>query len=76
MIKWLLVIGVVVAVYYLFIKKKPVVQKTENQKTGKTKRTIQAEEMVQCTRCDVYVEIKEAILGNGKYYCSQECLRG
>jgi uncharacterized protein len=67
MIKWLLVIGVVWAVYYFFIKKKSVSSSNSNMKQD-------AQEMVECATCGVYVELNEAILSSGKYYCSQECV--
>jgi uncharacterized protein len=71
MIKWLVVIGVIVAVYFFFIKKKPQVSKNDKKQASND-----AQEMVECAKCGVYVEVKEAILSNGKYYCSNECLRG
>ncbi len=70
MLKYLLVIGVIAFVYYFFIKKKPIQTTTRTQET-----TTQSDEMVQCQTCEVYCEISEAILSNGKYYCSQECLK-
>ncbi len=76
MIKWLLVIGVVAAVYYFFIKKKPAVTTTATSSNPKTSSAKQdAEEMVQCVSCSVYVELEETILSNGKYYCSKECVQ-
>ena len=68
MIKYLVVIGVIAFVYYVFIKKKP--KKTTNDKNTTTN------DMVQCARCDVYCELDEAILSHGHYNCSEECLRG
>ncbi len=70
MLKYLLVIGVIAFVYYFFIKKKPIKSTTPTQKNK-----VQSDEMVQCQTCEVYVEISETILSNGKYYCSQECLK-
>ena len=72
MLKWLLVLGVIWVVYYYFIKAKPVT-KHSNQKS---KKEYDAQEMVECAKCGVYVELDEAILSNGKYYCSQECIKG
>ena len=74
MIKWLLVIGVILAIYYLFIKKSsPSVQSSQK---NESKKSEEVDEMVECSRCGVYVEIEEAIVSNGRYYCSKECLRG
>ena len=77
MIKWLLVIGVVAAIYFLFIKKSSNTLKRESGDTSPKKDAKQdVEEMVECSRCAIYVEVDEAILSNGKYYCSKECLKG
>ncbi|SFV60624.1 hypothetical protein MNB_SM-7-780 [hydrothermal vent metagenome] len=75
MIKWLLVIGVVGAIYYFFIKKSSPIETKERTKNS-SRRDEKVDEMVECSRCGVYVDIKEAILSGGKYYCSKECLKG
>ena len=41
----------------------------------KKDKKLHGDEMVQCESCEVYVDISEAILSGGKYYCSQECLK-
>jgi len=77
MIKWLLVIGVVAAIYFLFIKKSSNTSQCESGETPPKKDAGQdVEEMVECSRCGIYVEVDEAILSSGKYYCSKECLKG
>jgi len=70
-LKVLLIGAVIYIVYIMFFK-----QKNINNSTGKRekKENVQANEMVECTQCGIYVEISEAILSNGKYYCSKECL--
>jgi len=75
MIKWLLVIGVIWFVYQNFIKKD---KKSFTKQTSKSQNKTQKEvnEMVECSKCGVFVDIQEAILSNGKYYCSNECLKG
>ena len=69
--KLLLVIGVIAVVYFMFIKKKPSIN---SQKKAPKRETPQANDMVECASCGVYVEINEAILSGTKYYCSNECL--
>jgi uncharacterized protein len=32
------------------------------------------DEMMECPTCKTYVSQKEALLSNGKFYCSKECL--
>ena len=67
MIKYLVVIGVIAFIYYVFIKKKPI--------KNKLKDDAQTNEMVECEKCGIYCELDEAILSGGKYYCSVECLK-
>lgn len=75
MLKYLLVIGVIAAIYFLFIKKKPAVEHSkQNNRGGATKENAQSNEMVECSTCKIYCELDDAILSNSKYYCSQECL--
>lgn len=70
-LKILLVAGVIALVYFMFIKKKPAVK---NSGKDKRKDEIQSSDMVECSTCSIYCEIDDAILSNGKYYCSKECL--
>ncbi len=32
------------------------------------------EMMVECSKCGVFISNNEAIVSNGKYFCSRECL--
>jgi len=66
-LKLLLVIAVIATIYFLFFKKK--------DKTKAIKKEKDANEMVECSICGIYSEIDDSILSNGKYYCSNECLR-
>ncbi len=72
-LKFLLVIGVIAFVYFIFIKKKPAVKQTKEN--PKNKDEVQSNDMVECEECGVYAEINDSILSNSKYYCSQECLK-
>ena len=71
-LKLLLVIGVIAVVYFLFIKKKPIQNKTSTKKNKKSEK-LEANDMVECPTCGIYSELGESILSNGKYYCSSEC---
>ena len=68
-LKLLLIIAVISIVYFMFIKKKPL-QKSNTH----AKNESQANDMVECANCGVYVELDEAILSGTKYYCSSNCL--
>lgn len=70
-LKILLLIAVAAAVYYVFFKSKPAV-KTKSSETGA--KEPQGEETVACATCGTFVPLDDAIVSNGKYYCSQECL--
>ncbi|MFZ2889741.1 PP0621 family protein [Sulfuricurvum sp.] len=67
MLKLLLLIGVLVGVYYVFFKKKAIMPPSSDNSQ---------EEMVPCAKCNTYVQIKEALKRDGKYYCCKECLEG
>ena len=67
--KVLAIIVVLFLVYLIFFKKgreKEIVQAKKNEKIS--------DEMVECPTCKTYVSQNEAILSNGKFYCSKECL--
>jgi len=68
-LKVLLIAAVIGIVYFLFIKKKP---KVSNH--TKSEEKTEADEMVACETCGVYVALSETILSGSKYYCSKECL--
>lgn len=61
---------VLTAVYFFFFKKKPAVKPKPSSKKEESDDTI------VCSTCGTYVPLDDAILSNGKYYCSQECLKG
>jgi len=68
MLKFLLFIGIVVGVYYVFFAKKKSIKAPEND--------ISLEEaMIPCATCSTYVQAKEALMSSGKYYCCSECLK-
>ena len=71
-LKLLLVIGVIVVVYFMFIKKKPIHNKAEPQQDKKSDK-LDANDMIECQNCGIYSELEDSILSNGKYYCSSEC---
>lgn len=69
--QWLLVIGLIALVYFFFIKKKPLNQ--ANKHSGKKQDEA---DMVECSACGVYVSLDEALIRDGKYFCSHECMKG
>lgn len=71
-LKLLLVIGVIAAVYFIFFKKKPLKNETTAKKDEK-KEKLEANDMTECPTCGIYSELGDSVLSNGKYYCSSEC---
>jgi len=64
-----LIIFAVVAfmIYKFFGGKLPPLGKSAAQKK------LDDDTLVECAKCGTYVTVKESIIVNGKYYCSQEC---
>lgn len=70
-LKILLIIGVIAAVYFIFFKSKPLKNTTASKDAN---RHDKASDMIPCESCEIYTEIDQCILSNGKYYCSSECV--
>ena len=70
LLKILLIVGVIAAVYFIFFKKgAPSVAAKRDGATQPDDDT-----MVPCETCGVFVSVKDAYLRDGKYYCSQSCM--
>ena len=65
MIFKILIIGVVLYIAYRFYISK---------KSGGNKSEEIEDTLVQCPSCGTFIAKDEAILSNGRYYCSQKCL--
>jgi uncharacterized protein len=70
MLKFLLTIILLGGIYFLLFRKK----KTTPKPAFKKDENI-TNELIQCEKCDTFIDIKEAKFYNGKYFCSEECLR-
>jgi len=69
-LKILLFLLALFAVYLIFFKKSREQQVKQNDKNKE-----EMDIMVECPTCKVFVSKKEAILSNGRYFCSKECLK-
>lgn len=67
-IKVIAIIFVLFLIYILLFKKSRV-----NAVNSKKNERI-TDEMMECPSCKTYVSQKEAILSNGEFFCSKECL--
>jgi uncharacterized protein len=73
--KILAVAAVLFLVYIVFFKKN---REKDNEIINERRRAKKNEniqdEMVECPTCKTYISKDEAVLSNGKFYCSKECL--
>lgn len=72
LLKIVALLAVLFLVYILFFKK---TRESETQRSGKKHNEPLEDVMEECPTCGTYVSKKEAILSNGRYYCSKECLK-
>ncbi|MDO5045469.1 PP0621 family protein [Campylobacter sp.] len=56
---------VLLLVYIVFFKNR-------KKEASETKET---QNFVQCSKCDTFVEVKDAVLSSGKYIC-KDCIKG
>lgn len=70
--KILAVLAVLFLVYIVFFKKNRE-NSIKDEKDSKYEQI--TDTLVECPKCGTYVSKDEAILSNGKYFCSKECLQ-
>ncbi len=70
LLKILLVIGVIAAVYFFLIKKSTPLTK---ERHANNSREDDDETMIECATCGTYISTSEAIVSSGKFYCSTAC---
>jgi len=69
--KFLVIVAVLFLVYIVFFKR----NREANMRDKSTKYDEITDTLVECPKCGTYISKDDAILSNGKYYCSKECLR-
>jgi uncharacterized protein len=74
-IKILVFLVVLFLVYIVFFKKNREADIKNNRKDSNNDTQKISDTMVECPTCKVFVSKNEAILSNGKYFCSSECLK-
>ena len=72
--KLLVIVLVIGAIWYLFFRKPAKKTPTDTGSTGSKKEDKKLEEiMVECAKCGTFVSSKEAIIKDGRYFCSKAC---
>lgn len=72
-LKVLAILAALFIVYLIFFKKNRESEVQGNHKTAKKDKI--EDVMEECPSCGTYISKKEAILSNGRFYCSKECLK-
>ena len=68
MILKIILVAIALFLLYVFVFKKG-----REKEVAKKDEAI-VDEMIECSSCKVFVSKNEAILSDGKYFCSKECL--
>lgn len=69
------ILVVLYIVYIIFFKRGGSIPFVNSDSAPKKKKKIDYdEEMIECCNCKTFVSKDEAILSNGKFYCSKECI--
>jgi len=74
LLKFLAFVAVLALVYLVFFKKNREKDIRDKNKSDDKYDQI-TDTMVECPTCGTFVSKDEAILSNGKYFCSQGCLK-
>ena len=69
--QWIVIAILIALVYFIFIKKKPISNKPKHKKDD----TSNDDDMVECKECGTYITLNEALIKEGHYFCSDECLK-
>jgi uncharacterized protein len=67
-----LLLGAIFYVIYIMFFKKSAKKQPQNRKKSK-KDTPKGDIMVECVECETFVSEDEAIIKDGKFYCSKKC---
>lgn len=71
LMKALLLAGVLFIIYIMFFKK---TDKVENTGRKKSKKPVQKGDiMMECEECETFVGEDDAVIKDGKFYCSKKC---
>jgi len=73
MIFKLLIFAVIIFIVYTLFFKNSRGNVQDKTKTRKRDNKNDSDTMVECKKCSVFVSEKDAIIKDGKFYCSKEC---
>lgn len=67
--QWIVLLLLILGVYFFFIRTR------ESQPRKPQGKSPASDVMLECERCGTYVSDKEALIVDGRFYCSKECAR-
>ena len=71
LVKFLMLIIIFFIIYIVFFKKSA--PKNVTKRKNSNKKTPSGEIMMECEKCHTFVSENDAIIKDGKFYCSVEC---
>lgn len=71
LVKGLILAVVLYVIYLAFFKKQTI--KEEKEQKSKKQNDKNSDVMLECAECSTFVSEKEAIIKDGKFYCSKQC---
>lgn len=71
LLKGIILAVVLYVIYIAFFKKTAI--KEEKQQKSKKQNDKNSDVMIECVECSTFVSDKEAIIKDGKFYCSKQC---
>ncbi len=70
--KLIILSAIIYGIYILFFRDGNLIEKM-SEKNKKPSSDEPVDTVVECKKCGVFISIKEAVIKDGKYYCSNEC---
>jgi uncharacterized protein len=71
MIKIIVVIAILFIIYIAFFKKKAI----QEEKKSSKKKSDSGDIMIECSECSTFVSENDAIIKDGKFFCTKECAK-
>lgn len=68
-------LAILLLIYLVFFKTSRNVQEQPKQSKKRPPKKNDGETMIECNECSTFISNKEAIIKDGKFFCSRECAK-
>ena len=68
-------LAILVVIYLIFFKTTRNTGEAQTQQTKRPTKKNDGETMIECAQCSTFISNKEAIIKDGKFFCSRECAK-